>query len=328
MADPIFERYKEALRAGHVAALRGRPDEALAQYRAAAAIGPDRTVPHSSMAEVLLLLGRTEEALVESGEALRLGPDDPTALEIAARVREHAGEPGEAAVILDRLVEVLSRAENFEAGCAAAVRARDLQPTERRRMRAQELEAARESASGVRPLPDASAAAAGSASAPEPGTPPAARAPAPPPVASVPAAIPPVHPPAPAPRAEPALDVAASADGEVLAAGAERLAAAGDPRGAARLHVRAADACLARGASATALDECLQALMEAPGDTAVYLALARIHVATGHPDRARATLELLERFLELDHDQSGLEAVVALRNRATGAPGRPELPRS
>jgi Tfp pilus assembly protein PilF len=324
MPDPILERYKEALRAGHVAALRGRLDEALAHYRRAAAIGPDRTVPHASMADVLLLLGRTGEALAESDEALRLGPRDATALEIAARVRERLGDSGGAAVVLDRLVEVLAGAENFEAAHAAAVRARDLQPTERRRGRADELDAASRLASGSRPPLAASAAVASGVSAAEDRTPPPALRPAPPVLASVPRA----DLSGPVVRLEPGPDPANEVDEEVLAAEAERLAEAGDPRGAAQLHVLAAEAYLARGAAAAAVDECLQGLMEAPDATSVYLALARIHVATGHPDRARVTLELLERLLTLDHDRAGLEAVVALRNRATGASTPPQLPPS
>ena len=36
MTDPVFERYKEALKRGHVAVFRGRPKEALASYQEAA----------------------------------------------------------------------------------------------------------------------------------------------------------------------------------------------------------------------------------------------------------------------------------------------------
>ena len=41
-----YERYKEALRRGHVAALRGRLDDRVDAYREAAAIAPDRALPH------------------------------------------------------------------------------------------------------------------------------------------------------------------------------------------------------------------------------------------------------------------------------------------
>jgi tetratricopeptide (TPR) repeat protein len=160
MADPIFERYKEALRAGHVAALRGRLDDALVQYRAAAEIAPDRPLPHVGMADALLLLGRIDDALASSGLALQRAPGDPSVLEVAARVHEAAARHDEAAALLDRLADALVRADNLDAGYAAAVRARDLRPTDARKRRAGELAAARSAALGSLPAgpgPDRSA---------------------------------------------------------------------------------------------------------------------------------------------------------------------------
>src|SRR3972149_5118565 len=49
MSQALYEEYKEALRRGHVAALRGRLDVAEAAYRAAAAIAPDRALPYGSL---------------------------------------------------------------------------------------------------------------------------------------------------------------------------------------------------------------------------------------------------------------------------------------
>ena len=60
MVDPIFERYKEALKAGHLAVLRGRADEAIGHYREAAEIAPERPLPHTSLAGVLLREGRLD----------------------------------------------------------------------------------------------------------------------------------------------------------------------------------------------------------------------------------------------------------------------------
>ena len=149
MADPIFERYKEALRAGHVAALRGRLDDALVQYRAAAAIAPDRPLPHVGMADALLLLGRIDDALVSSRMALQRAPADPAALEVAARVQEAAGQKDGAAALLDRLADALAEADSLDGAHAAAVRARDLSSTDARRRRAEELAAARNAALGA-----------------------------------------------------------------------------------------------------------------------------------------------------------------------------------
>ncbi len=142
MPDPIFERYKEALRAGHVAALRGRPDDALAQYRAAAAIAPDRALPHVGMAEVLLRLGRHADALEASETALGLAPLDEAALDLASRAHEAGGDRPAAAGLLDRLVEIRERAGRTGEALEAATRARDLDPTDLRSARVAELQVA------------------------------------------------------------------------------------------------------------------------------------------------------------------------------------------
>ena len=399
MADPIFERYKEALRAGHVAALRGRLDDALVQYRAAAAIAPDRPLPHVGMADALLLLGRVDDALASSGLALQRAPGDPSVLEVAARVHEAAARHDEAAALLDRLADALVEADNVDAGYAAAVRARDLRPTDARKRRAGELAAARSAALGslsAGPGPDrgagsyvaqvASPAAptaaelddspgqAGDAGVSPPGTvssgpEPAGRAGAahrglmaegagaapdaaveagslPPigagaqagtgasPVGAEPAtealpmeALPVQAEPMPETRhddAEPATEAPpAPPDPEAAFAAADERAAAGDPRGAAARYVEAAEACLSMGAVRSAVDECLRALAGAPGDTGVHLELARIHVATGHAERAADTLDLLERLLALDGDSDGLARVEAFRR---GAPPPAALP--
>ena len=44
----LYERYKDALRRGHVASLRGRLEEAIEAYSEAAAIAPERATPHTS----------------------------------------------------------------------------------------------------------------------------------------------------------------------------------------------------------------------------------------------------------------------------------------
>ena len=53
MSRALYEQYKEALRRGHLAALRGRLDAAEAAYRAAAGIAPDRALPYVSLGGVL-----------------------------------------------------------------------------------------------------------------------------------------------------------------------------------------------------------------------------------------------------------------------------------
>ena len=63
MSEALYERYKDALRRGHVAALRGRHDAALAAYVEAATIAPERALPHASIGVVSLRLGRPADAL-------------------------------------------------------------------------------------------------------------------------------------------------------------------------------------------------------------------------------------------------------------------------
>ncbi len=372
-----------------MAALRGRLDDALVQYRAAAAIAPDRPLPHVGMADALLLLGRIDDALASSGMALQRAPGDPTVLEVAARVHEAAARHDEAAALLDRLADALVEADNVDAGYAAAVRARDLRPTDARRRRAGELAAARNAALGslaagpgpdpgagsfvaqvaspAAPTPaepDESSAHAGDADAsppgivatgPGPGAPagaahrdatveeareapnPAVEAGSLPPIdAGAPAgtgALPEGAGPAteaqPLPAtlredAEPATEgPPPPRDPEAAFAAADERAAAGDHRGAAARYVEAAEACLSVGAFRSAVDECLRALAGAPGDTGVHLELARIHVATGHAERAADTLDLLERLLTLDGDTDGLTRIEAFRSGATPPAGLP-----
>ncbi len=412
MADPIFERYKEALRAGHVAALRGRLDDALVHYRAAAAIAPDRPLPHVGMADALLLLGRIDEALVSSRAALQRAPADPAALEVAARAHEAAGQADEAAACLDRLADAHVEMDSLDAGYAVAVRARDLALTDVRKRRAEELASARHAA--LEPSPPEPGTGQGAAARPPGGTSPGVTrpmrrrepprragatakagtgAPAGPtgepdaaeakPGARRAATLAPPAPPASVaavavhelaqegdggsgaadsttadsttadvamaggatadaaaagladseragaipeePRDTPAPPVrdertpagpSGRPDPEAAFAAADERAAAGDPHDAARLYVRAAESCLAMGASRSAVDECLRALAGAPGDTEVHLELARIHVVTGHAERAAETLDLLERLLVLEGDRDGLARVEAFRRDA------------
>ena len=55
--ESLYERYKDALRRGHVAALRGRNDAAIDAYGEAASIAPDRALPHASLGGILVIVG-------------------------------------------------------------------------------------------------------------------------------------------------------------------------------------------------------------------------------------------------------------------------------
>jgi len=89
MARPLFEQYKDALRRGHVALLGDELDAALAAYREAASLVPDRPLPYASMGSVLQRLGRPEDAVEAYNWAISLAPDDAAA--VAARASIVAG---------------------------------------------------------------------------------------------------------------------------------------------------------------------------------------------------------------------------------------------
>ena len=70
MADPVFERYKEALKQGHMAMLKGRHKDALTHYQEAASLADHRALPFVSMGSVLLQMGRAQDAIAAYDEAL------------------------------------------------------------------------------------------------------------------------------------------------------------------------------------------------------------------------------------------------------------------
>jgi Flp pilus assembly protein TadD len=78
--ESLYERYKEALKRGHVASIRGRLEEALTAYAEAAAIAPERSTPHTSAGTALLRRKKPADALRHYGVALRLAPHDEAAL--------------------------------------------------------------------------------------------------------------------------------------------------------------------------------------------------------------------------------------------------------
>ena len=63
MSDALYERYKDALQRGHVAAARGRDAAALEAYSEAAKLAPDRALPLVGLAGVLRRLGKATEAI-------------------------------------------------------------------------------------------------------------------------------------------------------------------------------------------------------------------------------------------------------------------------
>jgi len=125
MADPVFERYKEALKQGHMAVLKGRHKDALAHYQEAASLADHRALPFVSMGSVLLQMGRAQDAIAAYDEALARAPTDPQALSGKASALLAAGRREESADLTQRVAEleadrVRERAEQKASAQAAA----------------------------------------------------------------------------------------------------------------------------------------------------------------------------------------------------------------
>jgi tetratricopeptide (TPR) repeat protein len=138
MTDDLYERYKEALRTGHVAVLRGALDEAVRAYRVAADIAPSRALPHTSLGGVYFRLGHLQDALIEFAAAVARSPHDEGARLGQAEALSAAGMRGDAAVALDHVVEIQEAANRLGEAADTLRRAVELEaaPERIRRQRA------------------------------------------------------------------------------------------------------------------------------------------------------------------------------------------------
>jgi tetratricopeptide (TPR) repeat protein len=355
--DAVFDRYKQALKAGHVAVLRGRLEQALERYEEAARLADSRPLPYSSMAGVLLRLGRLDEAIAAYDQALRRAPADEAALSGRSEALLASGRRNEAAATLDQLAELQAR--NGRQPDALATR--DLARTIRSAEAAAEAASARQAAETAEAERLATEAAAARAEAErlEAERAEAERAEAERVAAERRAAE------SEAERAKAAAEagrLAAEAEAERLAAEAEsrrvadaaeaeRLAAeaesrrvadaarsfpmgerfvadaegaldAGDRDRAVQSFVEAAAAFAAGGSVDAAIDACQHALTAAPGSAAAHLWLARLYFERGWNDRAVEKVLLLERLLDLEPDDEVREGMLALaREHAAEEPG-------
>jgi Flp pilus assembly protein TadD len=140
-AGSLYERYKDALRRAHVAALRDRNEAAIDAYGEAAMIAPDRALPHASIGGIFVRMGRLDEAITAYDRALDLGPRDETALRGIAEAFTRSGRRTEAAAALDRLAEVLDGAGRLADACDASRRALELAESRVRRRQVESIAA-------------------------------------------------------------------------------------------------------------------------------------------------------------------------------------------
>ena len=132
--EALYERYKDALRRGHVASLRGRLEEALTAYAEAATIAPERATPHASAGTALMRRRRPADALRHYGVALSLAPRDEAALLGRAQALAALDRRPEAADAFDALAEVRASSGKLADAVDAARRGLELaEGRERRR---------------------------------------------------------------------------------------------------------------------------------------------------------------------------------------------------
>lgn len=277
MTDSPFERYKDALRRGHAASLRGEFDTAMAAYREAGEIAPDRAMPQASLAGILARTGRISEALAAYDAALARQPEDEASLRGRAEMLSITGRPAEAADSLDRLADVLDREGRLKEACDVARRALDLAESRNRR---QGLEAMVERLAAAG---DPSATAMAETLDAFDGS---ARA-----TARVAAAE---------AKRDPRRAVLTAA--AVMTAAAEAALDGGDPDEARRNYLEAAAAQRSIGNLHAAMDQCYQALAISPADGAVHLALTELYLDRGWRTPAADKLVLLGRLSDLGGD--------------------------
>jgi hypothetical protein len=308
MTETLFERYKEALRAGHVAVVRGRLEEAVSAYRDAVAIAPDRAVPHGALGSVYLRLGEPEAALAAYDAALAIAPDDDPATLGRAQALVVLRRTAEAAATYDHLADLRDAGERAADAAEAARRALAIEPSEARRARHAVLVERLRATAGPVPTGEGAAEGAGAAesaaesaadaesAAEEPGT---------------------ETPVAPAAQPEPP-----GPDPEALVAAAEEAAARGDTDAAASAALRAAEAYRSQGHVVAAFDVCLLGIGARPADVDLYLLLADLATSRGWTGQAGDTYRSLLRLVELDGD-----AALAATIRGLAAEHLPGDPR-
>jgi tetratricopeptide (TPR) repeat protein len=133
-SEALYEHYKDALKRGHVASLRGRLDEALLAYAEAARIAPERSTPHASAGTALLRRKRPEDAIRHYDIALAMAPRDEAALLGRAQALAAMDRRAEAADGYDALAEVRAGSGKLSDAVDAARRGLEMaEGRERRR---------------------------------------------------------------------------------------------------------------------------------------------------------------------------------------------------
>lgn len=341
----LYERYKDALRRGHVAALRSRNEAAVDAYAEAASIAPDRALPHASIGGILVKMERLDDAVAAYGRALSMAPRDEGALRGLAEVHVRTGRRSDAAATLDRLADTLDAAGRLADATDAARRALELAESRARRrqvegfagrlraastddqtaqraldqaLRILEPAAPQDVAAAVTTEPEPRREPVGaSAGEPnlEPGTTLDSQAAPEPELAAQaepePEAVVGVE-PAPEPEPEPEQLPEPAGLGIALGAAAEAALHAGDVGGAHDGLLAAARAHRRAGRLSAAVDACYLAIGLAQSDPDLHLLLAELYLDRGWRGQAIEKLLLLGRLADLDDDQAVRDRLSAI----------------
>lgn len=322
-AEALYERYKDALRTGHIAAVRGRLDAAVEAYGEAAALAPDRPLPHACLGRVLLRLERVDEALVAFGVALRCAPRDELALTGRADALVAAGRPVEAAGVLDLLADTQEAAGRLPDACDTVRRALELVDSRARRRhlealvgeprasvgeRADEKQLAR----ALRTLETRTApleAAPAVSTALDDATAALLDAPGGGDVAPALTEAPPAQ--EPPQVAEPPMVEEPPFDADAVTMAVDAAIESGDPALVHEVVLASASSLRQAGLLTAALDACSLGLTVAPADPDLHLALAELELDHGWIQVAADKLVILARFVELTGDALARERVCA-----------------
>jgi tetratricopeptide (TPR) repeat protein len=272
-ATTLYDRYRDALRGGHLAAMRGNREIAARAYLAAAALLPDRGAPYVGLGKVELGADRPADALTAYQAALQRAPSDTAALDGASRALIALQRPAEAADMLDRLAITFLEHDRQADALATIERALELAESRWRRSAHDRLRAEQgaHDSSWLGDLPPSDRERIATAQVTElPGR----------------RGFGPV-----------------SAELRAIAERVERASADGDVAGllAGALDLAAQDRLRA------AIDACHDALSVAPADPEVHRTLAEVYRRRGWRTAAQHKLALVDRLLEATDDPVELE---------------------
>lgn len=317
MSEALYERYKEALRRGHVAALHDRHTAALAAYTEAAGIASDRALPFVAIGGVLTRLGKHAEALAAYDGALERSATDEGALRGRAELLAITGDRVGSAETFDRLASSLDVLGRLPDAADAARRALEAAESRGRRTTMRALVARLKEATADPAAAEALARASSVLEGQAPGRP-----------RSAPGADRTAEPDEPrdgdpsptadtdlldAAEPEPPAEPAPLPFDPVQAIGAVEEAVQGDdPLAARTLALAAAAGHRAAGQPSTAIDACYLALAGTPADPGLHLALAEIYLDQGWRAVAIEKLELLNRLADLNDDPETHRLVCAI----------------